>query len=69
MHAELWHEKYLGPASGTLLCGICAACEYEGPTDDFRVWHRGGRHKVLCRQCSSDVRATMQHERWELELE
>jgi hypothetical protein len=65
--AEIWHEKYFGPATGSVLSGSCAACEYEGPTDEFVVWHRGLRVKVLCAQCSGDVRGTMLHECWERE--
>lgn len=65
MATDLWFEKYHGPAGGTSLYGRCAACEYEGPKEDFRIWRRGLRQKVLCNQCSADVRATMEHEGWQ----
>ena len=64
---ELWQRVYHGPAAGWDLHGTCAACEYQGPVDDFRVWHRGARVKVLCNQCSSDVHRTLLHEHWERE--
>jgi hypothetical protein len=68
MADELWHVVYHGIVAGEDLHGRCAACEYDGPTDDFCVWWRRDRHKVLCNQCSRDVAATMRHEGWALEV-
>lgn len=67
MTAELWFEKYHGVAAGWSLWGECAACSYKGPTDHFAVWHRGDRHRVLCLECSDNIRRSMRHEHWELE--
>jgi hypothetical protein len=66
MTTELWFNKYLGVVEGYAPWGSCAACEYEGPPEDFRVWHKGSaRFKVLCNQCSGDTSMTMRHEGWE----
>jgi len=61
---NVWVQHYINPVVGYIAQGVCAACEYSGPPDDFVVWNRGFKWKTLCSQCSRDVRETMQHEGW-----